>query len=122
MITQSDIITLHAPATIETKYKFNREIFKKMKATVYLINVARGILVNQEDLIEALKRKEIAGAGLDVFETEPQVPNELYKFDNLIMPSHVGTGTKEARIAMAHEATKNLIDFFEGKNLKNKVN
>ena len=92
-----------------------------MKNRSYLINAARGPIVSEEDLIEALKTGEIAGAGLDVFEFEPGVSEELRVLDNVIMAPHAGTGTIEGRRTLAAEAAANILSFFEG-NPVNVVN
>ncbi|MCP0887483.1 dihydrofolate reductase [Ligilactobacillus sp. WILCCON 0076] len=122
LIAKSDVITLHAPAIPSTIGIFNKDIFKKMKKTAYIINAARGALINQNDLIDALKDKQIAGAGLDVFETEPDIPEGLRALDNVIMTPHAGTGTIEARTAIAKEASNNLISFLQNGKLLNQVN
>lgn len=85
------------------------------------VNAARGPIVSEVDLVSALKNGEIAGAGLDVFEFEPNVSKELRQLDNVIMSPHAGTGTIEGRISLAEEAAENIISFFQGK-AKNVVN
>ncbi|MCV3755124.1 dihydrofolate reductase [Limosilactobacillus fermentum] len=122
MVQEADVITLHAPALPSTTGVFNADVFKKMKKTAYIVNAARGVLIKQDDLIDALKNGEIAGAGLDVFETEPGVPAELRELDNVIMSPHAGTGTLEARTAIAKEASKNLISFLQDGQALNQVN
>lgn len=122
LVTTSDVITLHAPALPSTTGIFNADVFKKMKDTAYIINAARGVLIKQDDLIEALKTNQIAGAGLDVFETEPDIPMALRQLDNVIMAPHAGTGTLEARTAIAKEASANLIAFLRDGQVQNQVN
>lgn len=85
-----------------------------MKNRSYLINAARGPIVSEKDLIEALTSGDIAGAGLDVFEFEPSVAAELRALDNVIMTPHAGTGTIEGRRVLAEEAAENIISFFDG--------
>lgn len=121
LLKNSDVITIHAPGLPTTKGKFNKEAFKKMKNRSYLINAARGLIIVEADLVEALKTGEIAGAGLDVFEFEPKVSEELRALDSVIMAPHAGTGTVEGRITLAKEAAENIIEFFAG-NLRNVVN
>ena len=121
LLKNSDVITIHAPGLPTTKGKFNKEAFKKMKNRSYLINAARGPIIVEADLVEALKTGEIAGAGLDVFEFEPKVSEELRALDSVIMAPHAGTGTVEGRITLATEAAENIIEFFAG-NLRNVVN
>ena len=122
LIETADVITIHAPALPSTIHKFNEDVFAKMKNRSYLINAARGPIVSEEALIEALKEGEIAGAGLDVFENEPQVSEGLRSLDNVIMSPHAGTGTIEGRRTLAEEAADNIIAFFDGKpqNIVNK--
>lgn len=122
LIKEADVITLHAPALPSTTGVFNSEVFDKMKDTAYIVNAARGVLIKQADLIDALKNGKIAGAGLDVFETEPNIPEELRKLDNVIMSPHAGTGTLEARTAIAEEASKNLISYLKDGEPLNQVN
>ena len=116
LITQSDIISIHVPHTKETNQMFHMKIFKKMKKTSFLINTSRGKVVNEKDLAMALKQKIIAGAGLDVFETEPINKNHPFlKLENIVLAPHVGSSTKETRIKMAEITTKNLILGMKGK-------
>ena len=122
LITSADVLTLHAPALPSTAGIINAEVFSKMKDTAYLVNAARGALVNQNDLIEALATHQIAGAGLDVFETEPDIPEALRKLDNVIMAPHAGTGTLEARTTIAKEASENLISYLVDGKALNQVN
>ena len=116
LITQSDKISNHVPHTKETNQIFNMKILKKMKKTAFLINTSRGKVVNEKDLVTALKQKIIAGAGIDVFETEPIKKNHPFmKLENLVMSPHVGSSTKETRIQMAELTVKNLIYGMNGK-------
>jgi glyoxylate reductase len=116
LVTQSDILSIHVPHTKETDKMFDMKIFKKMKKTSFLINTSRGKVVNEKDLKIALEEKIIAGAGLDVFETEPI--NEKHRFtklENIVLAPHIGSSTKETRIKMAEITTKNLILGMKGK-------
>ena len=116
LITQSDIISIHVPHTDETNQMFNMKIFRKMKKTSFLINTSRGKVVNEKDLVVALKQKIIGGAGLDVFETEPISKNHQFlKLENVVLAPHVGSSTKETRIKMAKITVKNLILGIKGK-------
>ena len=121
LLTKSDVISIHAPALKSTIGIFNEEAFHKMKKTSYLINAARGVIVKESDLLNALQAGEIAGAGLDVMEFEPNVSAELRSLSNVIFSPHAGTGTVEARHNIAHEAASNIIAALEG-NPKNVVN
>jgi len=116
LISQSDIISIHVPHTKETNQIFNMKIFRKMKNTAFLINTSRGKVVNEKDLAIALKQKIIAGAGLDVFETEPINKNHPFlKLENIVLAPHVGSSTKETRAKMSEITIKNLILGIKGK-------
>ena len=116
LITQSDVISIHVPHTKETNQIFDMKILKKMKKTAFLINTSRGKVVNEKDLVTALKQKIIAGAGIDVFKTEPINKNHPFtKLENLLMAPHIGSSTKETRIQMAELTVKNLINGMNGK-------
>ena len=109
LITQSDIISIHVPHTKETDHMFDMKIFKKMKKSAFLINTSRGKIVNEKDLVTALKKKMIAGAGLDVYETEPITKKHpLTKLQNVVLVPHIGSSTKETRTKMAEITVKNL--------------
>ena len=109
LIAQSDIISIHVPHTAETDKLFDSKMFKKMKKTAFLINTARGKIINEKDLVIALKNKTIAGAGLDVFESEPISNNHpLTKIQNVVLAPHIGSSTKETREEMARITVKNL--------------
>jgi len=109
LITQSDIISIHVPHTKETDHMFDMKIFKKMKKSAFLINTSRGKIVNEKDLVTALKKKIIAGAGLDVYETEPiSKKHPLTKLQNVVLVPHIGSSTKETRSKMAEITVKNL--------------
>ena len=109
LLVQSDIISIHVPHSKQTEQLFDKKIFKKMKNSSFLINTARGKIINENHLIEALKNKIIAGAGLDVFESEPIGKNHpLTKIDNVVLAPHIGSSTKETRSKMAKITIENL--------------
>lgn len=112
LLKNSDVLSIHVPLMNTTKGVFNADAFKKMKNTSYLVNAARGPIINEADLVEALKNGEIAGAALDVFEFEPKVSSELRSLENVIMAPHAGTGTVAGRRTIAEEASNNLISYF----------
>ena len=118
---ESDFVTINCPATEETFHLMNKERFHLMKKTAFLINTARGDIVDEKALVEALKNKVIAGAGLDVYETEPNLPRELKTFENVVSFPHLGSASRETRIAMGNTAINNSLAFFEKRNLPNKV-
>lgn len=122
LVKTADVLTLHAPALPSTRGVFNAAVFAQMKDTAYLINAARGALVDQADLAAALRDHQIAGAGLDVFVDEPAIPTALTKLDNVVLSPHAGTGTKEARLAIAREAAHNLIAYLRDGQVVNQVN
>lgn len=115
LLEMSDVVSLSIPLTDDTFHMIDTEQFKKMKKTALLINTARGGVVNTESLIEALKNKEIAGAGLDVFEDELKIPDELIKMKNVVLTPHTASATIEAREAMARVLLDNLQDALEGR-------
>ena len=116
LISQSDVISIHVPHTKETNQIFNMKIFRKMKNTAFLINTSRGKVINEKDLAIALKQKIIAGAGLDVFETEPINKNHPFlKLENIVLAPHIGSSTKETRSKMSEITIKNLILGMRGK-------
>ncbi len=116
LISQSDVISIHVPHTKETNEIFNMKKFRKMKKTAFLINTSRGKVINEKDLAIALKQKIIAGAGLDVFESEPINKNHPFlKLENIVLAPHVGSSTKETRVKMAKITMKNLILGMNGK-------
>lgn len=109
LISNSDVLSLHVPHTKETDKIIDHRVFKKMKDTSFLINTARGKIVNEKDLISAIKKKQISGAGLDVFESEPiKRENPLMKLENVVLVPHIGSSTKETRAKMAEITVKNL--------------
>jgi len=109
----SDFLTVHCPGGKDNKYLIDQRVFNAMKKTAYLINTARGDVVHENSLLEALKNNTIAGAGLDVFENEPNINPLLLKSKNLIMLPHLGSATKETRNAMGLKVIDNLRKFFD---------
>ena len=116
LFRKSDVISIHAPHTRKTNEIVNLRLFKKMKKTAFLINTARGKIINENDLIFALQKKMIAGAGLDVFSKEPIDSNHpLSKMENVVIMPHSGSSTAETRSKMAEICVKNLILSLSGK-------
>lgn len=123
LLRQSDILSVNTALTPETKGKFNRGAFAKMKPTALFINTARGSIHNEPDLIEALQNKVIWGAGLDVTDPEPMHPdNPLLQMPNVAVLPHIGSATVETRNAMAVIAAKNIIAGLRGERLVSVVN
>lgn len=121
LLQQSDIVSLHCPYSTETHHLISDEQLSKMKKTSYLINTARGPIVNEEALANALINKTIAGAGLDVYENEPKVNEKLLKLDNVVLLPHLGSATVETRTAMATTAANNALEILSGKKPLNPV-
>jgi len=118
---ESDFVSVNCPATKETLHLMNEEKFKLMKNSAFIINTARGDIIDEKALVDALKNNEIAGAGLDVFETEPNLPSELKTLENVVSFPHLGSASIETRIAMGNTAIDNSLAFFANKELPNKV-
>ncbi len=118
LYAQSDIITLHAPALPETIGMINKESLAQMKKTAYLINTARGDLVVEEDLFEALSKGQIAGAGLDTFIQEPPLNLNIVGLPNVVTSPHVGSNTVEAGYRMARMAAEEVIRVLSGEQPK----
>lgn len=106
-----DVICLHTPLTPETQHLINAETLEMMKESAILVNVARGAVADEAALVEALQTRKIAGAALDVFEDHDQPLSALYDLDNVVMTPHIGTQTRDARIAMAREQSNNILGF-----------
>jgi len=122
LLRESDFLSLHLPLTTDTQHLIRAEDFAAMKPTAFLINTARGKVVDEEALVEALQTRKIAGAGLDVFEHEPHVHPGLLKLDNVVLMPHVGSATAETRLRMARLAAENLLAVLEGRRPPNPVN
>ncbi|HXT82855.1 MAG TPA: NAD(P)-dependent oxidoreductase, partial [Verrucomicrobiae bacterium] len=97
LLESSDFITCHVPLTEQTKYLINKQTISNMKNSAFIINTSRGEIIEEAALIDALKNNKIAGAALDVFETEPPTNNELLNLPNLICTPHMAAQTKEAQ-------------------------
>lgn len=110
----SDVVSINAPSTPETHHLMGAEQFKMMKRSAIIINTARGALLDEKAMVEALREGEIWGAGLDMFESGYYPMDELLELENVVMTPHLGTQTIEARNAMAAYVSQNIINFFEG--------
>lgn len=117
----SDFLSLHCPATLETKGMMNKERLGMMPKGAILANTARGALIDEPALIDALKSGQIAAAGLDVFAKEPGGNPAFFELDNVFLLPHIGSATKETRDAMGMRALDNLDAFFAGKEPKDRV-
>lgn len=123
LLNESDIVSVHCALTDETKYTFDRSAFNKMKNTSIFINTARGAVHKEDDLIRALKNGEIWGAGLDVTDPEPMLPNNpLLVMENVAVTPHIGSATEEARNRMSVYAAENIIAKYKGESIPFLVN
>jgi glyoxylate reductase len=123
LFEKSDAVTVHVPYTKETHGIVDMHLLKKMKKTSHLINTSRGKIINEKDLVKALRSDMISGAALDVFEKEPIGKNhELAKMKNVVLVPHIGSSTAETRKKMAEITVKNLIYGLEGKKMIYSVN
>ena len=114
LIQTADYVSLNLPYTPEVKHLIGEKELQMMKPTAYLINTARGAHVDEEALVQALKRGEIAGAAMDVYEHEPEIHPELLQLDNVVLSPHTGTGTWEGRIAMCENVCDNILAWKKG--------
>ncbi|HTV03243.1 MAG TPA: D-glycerate dehydrogenase [Luteitalea sp.] len=115
LLQRSDIVTLHVPLTTETRHMINTTSIRLMKPTAYLVNMARGPVVEEASVVSALENGWIAGAALDVYELEPVVHPGLLKFDNAFLIPHLGSATRETRTAMCNLAARNVIEVLAGR-------
>jgi len=123
LFQKADFITINAPLTKETYHLVDEKKLKMMKKTAYLINNARGPIIDEKALYKALKEGWIAGAALDVFEQEPMpMENPLLKLDNVVVAPHISSASYETRSKMAEMVAENLVAFFEGRTPPNLVN
>lgn len=121
MAALSDFLVAACPGGDETTHLIDGRILKALGSSGYLINVARGSVVDESALLAALYNKNIAGAGLDVYESEPSVPEGFFGMDNVVLLPHIGYATKEARQAMGRLVVENLLAYFEGRALKTRI-
>lgn len=122
LLRRSDFVSLHAPVTPETRHLINREALALMQPHAYLINTARGALVDESALLEALETGRIAGAGLDVYEVEPAAQNQLFAVDNVVLTPHTGAETREAIQNISLAAADNVIRVFKGEKPRSLLN
>jgi len=122
LLQEADIITLHLPLTKETFHLISKEEFALMKESAVLINTSRGAVIEENELIKALKTKRIFAAGLDVYENEPDIPQELLALENVVLLPHIGSASIETRTKMALLAAENAIAVLEGRRPPARVN
>ncbi|ACU96344.1 2-hydroxyacid dehydrogenase [Saccharomonospora viridis] len=114
LLRESDVVSLHCPLTPQTRHLIDADALATMKPTAYLINTTRGAVVDEAALADALANGVIAGAGLDVFEKEPEVHPTLLELDNVALTPHLGSATRETRTAMAMLAARNAVAVLRG--------
>jgi glyoxylate reductase len=115
LLTTSDVLTLHAPSSSETRHLLDGSSLARMKPGSYLVNTARGALVDEAALVEALRHGPLAGAGLDVYEREPEVHPDLLDLPNVTLLPHIGSATPATRESMAMLAARNVYEVLSGR-------
>ena len=113
LLNSSDVVSLHVPLSSDTRHLIDKRAIARMKRSAYLINTARGPVVDEEALAWALQQHLLAGAALDVYENEPAVHPDLLQLENVLLVPHLGSGTTETRLAMASLAVDNVVEVFE---------
>ena len=121
VLREADFVSLHCPGGKETYHLINAERLAVMKPGAFLINSARGDVIDQSALIAALETGAIAGAGMDVFEGEPAVPDQLLSMENVVLFPHLGSASRETRVAMGMRVVENLQAFFNGETPRDRV-
>jgi glyoxylate reductase len=122
LLRESDFVSIHSPLNKETRHQIGARELGLMKPTAFLVNTARGPIVDEAALVRALKAKKIAGAGLDVFEHEPKVGAELRRLPNVVLTPHLGSATVEVREEMAGIVVDNILALLAGQRPPNCVN
>jgi glyoxylate reductase len=122
LLAESDFVSLHSPLNAETRHQIGKRELALMKPTAFLINTARGAIIDEAALARALKKRQIAGAGLDVFEHEPDVTPALLKMPNVVATPHLGSAVVEVREQMANIVVDNILALLDGKTPPNCVN
>lgn len=122
LLAQSDVVTLHTPLTPETKHMINHESLGFLKTGALIINTARGAVIDEEALVDALRSGKVGGAALDVFDHEPEINPELIGMENVILTPHIASATKEARNKMSELAVNSILEVIAGRVPQNKVN
>jgi len=119
LLAESDFVSVHAPLNAETRHLVGERELRLMKPTAFLVNTARGPVVDEKALVRALKEKRIAGAGLDVYENEPEVEPELKAMKNVVLTPHLGSAVRELRESMANVVADNILAVLEGRQPPN---
>jgi len=119
LLAESDFISVHAPLNAETRHLVGERELRLMKPTAFLVNTARGPIVDEKALVRVLKEKRIAGAGLDVYENEPKVEPDLLTMQNVVLTPHLGSAVRELRESMANVVADNIVAVLEGRRPPN---
>jgi glyoxylate reductase len=122
LLETADVVSIHAPLMDSTRHLIDAQALARMKDTAYLVNSARGPIIDEAALVEALRSGQIAGAGLDVYENEPEVDPGLIELDNVVLLPHLGSATIETRTAMGVLAAKNALAVLSGEDPPTPVN
>ncbi len=122
LLRQSDFVSIHSPLNTATRHQIGARQLGLMKKTAFIINTARGPIIDEAALVRALQKKQIAGAGLDVFEHEPDMDGTLKAMTNVVLTPHLGSATPDVREAMANIVVDNILAFLAGHKLPNCVN
>jgi glyoxylate reductase len=122
LLKESDFVSLHSPLRPDTRHQIGARELALMKPTAFLVNTARGAIIDEAALVRALKKKQIAGAGLDVFEHEPKVAKALLKMPNVVATPHLGSAVAEVREQMANIVVDNILALLDGRRPPNIVN
>jgi len=120
-LEKSDFVSIHVPLLPSTHHLMSEREFKKMKPTAILVNTSRGPVIDENALVRALKEKWIEGAGIDVFEFEPNLAEGLAELDNIIVTPHIASATREARIEMARLASQSVVDVLVNKKIPENI-
>lgn len=119
LLAESDFVSVHAPLNAETRHLVGERELRLMKPTAFIVNTARGPIVDEKALVRVLSEKRIAGAGLDVYENEPRVEPELIRMQNVVLTPHLGSAVTELRESMANMVVDNIITVLEGRRPPN---
>jgi glyoxylate reductase len=119
LLAESDFVSVHAPLTPETRHLIGARELRLMKPSAFIVNTARGAIIDERALVQALAEGRIAGAGLDVFEDEPRVAPELLAMTNVVLTPHLGSAVRELRVQMANIVVDNILALLEGRQPPN---
>ena len=121
MLAYIDVLSIHCPYTPETFHLLSKRRLRLLKKNCIVVNTSRGEIIDEESLADLLFRKKLGGAGLDVFEHEPQITQKLFESDNVVLLPHISSATSQSRDAMGERVLKNILFFVRGKRLPDLV-